>query len=37
LKGLEPTNAPRGDGIGLNFPYIVIIEILTKTYNHSIN
>ena len=37
LEGLsEPTNAPRGDGTVLNFPFSVIIEKRTKCYNHRI-
>jgi len=27
LKGLSPLLPPRGDGIGLNFLYVVIIDI----------
>jgi len=34
--GVDPTNAPHGNGIGLNFPYAVIIERRTKSYNHRI-
>jgi len=37
LEGIgEPTNAHRGDGSVLNFPYAVIIEKLTKCHNHWI-
>jgi len=32
MEGLSPPMLPRGDGTGWNFPYSVIIEILTKSY-----
>ena len=39
LEWLTPPMLPCGDGTGLNiplFPYAVIMEILTKSYNHRI-